>query len=1075
MLTIARNVLLFSLLLDDVGSGTMTDLWSLFYDLYVDENTFQLIVNQSAKLVQVSDSWSRWTESPYGSCLRMANAETLRLLNQYWKKYSNSHTSAIVFSEDFKFMVSRTFDDHRENSKAQTDKTYEYSQHLEYFWKYGTLSHEIMPRPRCNPLFAYSSKGGDYFSVYANTSPLLGFHSSLSTTKLAAHSPYHTDTECGTLNSAVESAKLQFRLWCNSFRLSTAAASLRLLFCIADAVNFCIKLNELNSNLSKAANCYSRPWSAEPLVIDYDTDSAQNSFDVIDTSFLVDRVGALNLFPHIVKLLRSPASVIYTGVSMPNIDEEIHLLNMMLSCVDIGGIFTKLGITPTDYGCGLSTRANHYGNLGSNHSYRLTWRPTTSMDTTSIAEIKLLANAKLSANAFCGYFLDMFPEVYAPDGIPFIKPPRYTPSSYAAVIAFYKEQDQVNWEELMACLIDEIKSRKFTATMREEVFMYFRMFGLIPPSTEETLNSIALSRRPPGLLRRHSLPETVALVVTVTREQLSCLNKIPQIGEASATRFNLVWTGMSSEHTFSTIHPIFGKLGTNPDKASIEEDSDGWRGMSDLNLCTYIPSTFLLRMTHEKHALLVRLPLFPSAITVQAIQTCFGNANVRVFESLPGLVPPASKESRGTQENVAFRTAAFSMSYPSLVKCSTALTMEINMVKGEKNAKTLAETLAERFAKTPKPLITVTQKSLCTLAVKYADIEHDCKFPFPVIAAATRIWVSVEDEKWIKMSAQLVSPSNRHDQTYSFPVFRRTDNVISTWNLPYLYFGALAELDPLAGDVETWLIPHLLSIYSDRELSLRPNASDLLASMKNCIHAMMLPQNSIVRLKCNVKSLTFLLARLYLDLNCHSVVREAYVLESQSDQIFDYSTVVQLSVSESQMKLWRSALPAMAERCRDWEHLQTCEYMADWKFTSLCSCGKGKVPDELPVLDGWNLKPHSTRIAISPIFCPPYLERTRGFSKCLADNNAECMEMRRTFAPITDATALSSQKHKCKICWKNGDRKCSKCKEVVYCSTACQRKDWKEHKVFCAARKEYEESKYPRALQVIYDDLSVSI
>lgn len=230
------------------------------------------------------------------------------------------------------------------------------------------------------------------------------------------------------------------------------------------------------------------------------------------------------------------------------------------------------------------------------------------------------------------------------------------------------------------------------------------------------------------------------------------------------------------------------------------------------------------------------------------------------------------------------------------------------------------------------------------------------------------------------MSAQLISPSNRHDQTYVFPVFRWADNVISSWNLPYLYFGALAELDPLADDIETWLVPHLLSIYSDRELSLRPMASDLLASMKNCIHAMILLQNSIVRLKCNDKSLTFLLARLCLDLNCHSVVREAYILETPSDQIFDNSAVVQLTVSESQMKLWRSALPAMAERCRDWE--QTCEYMAELKFTSLCSCGKGKAPHEWPALDGWNLRPHSTRIALSPIFCPPYLERTRGFSKC---------------------------------------------------------------------------------------------
>jgi hypothetical protein len=177
------------------------------------------------------------------------------------------------------------------------------------------------------------------------------------------------------------------------------------------------------------------------------------------------------------------------------------------------------------------------------------------------------------------------------------------------------------------------------------------------------------------------------------------------------------------------------------------------------------------------------------------------------------------------------------------------------------------------------------------------------------------------EEAWQRL---LQNGTNTEDDTGRTSVIdvRRTDNVISTWNLPYLYFGALAELDPLADDIETWLVPHLLSIYSDRELSLRPIASDLLASMKNCIHAMMLPHNSIVRVKCNDKSLTFLLARLYLDLNCHSVVREAYVLETPSDEIFNNSTAVQLTVSESQMKLWKSALPAMAERCRDWEHLQ---------------------------------------------------------------------------------------------------------------------------------------------------------
>jgi hypothetical protein len=1071
LLTQARNVLLFSLLLDDVKSGTTADLWSIFYDLYVDENTFQLVVRQSAKLVQSSDSLSMWTDSLYGNCLRMANAETLRLLNQYWKNYSNSHTSSKAFSEDFKFMVSETFGDHARSLKNETDKTSinEYGQHTEFFWKYVALSHETTTRTRCNPLFAYSSKGGNYLVVHPNTLPLRGFHSSISVTKLAVNSPYHhPDTECGTLNSAVASAKLQFRLWCNSFRLSTTNNALRLRFCVADAVNFCIKLNELNSNLGKAANCYSRPWSTQPLILEGDYDganSAPHCFDVIDTSFLFDHVGPLNLFPYIVKLIRSPASVIYACVSMPDIDEEMHLLTTMLSSVDLGPNFTGLGIAPTDYVCGLSTHANHYGNPASDHSYRLTWRPTTSMDTGSIADTKLLANPCWNANAFCGFLLDMFPEEYQPDGIPFMQPTRYTPCTYAAFVAFHKQQDHVNWEELMTCLIDEIESRECTSRMREELFMYFRLFGLLPPSTEQIVNTISPSSRPSGVLRRDNLPETVALIVTVTREQLNYLRTIPKFGEADITRFNLVWNGISSEHTFSTIQPIFGGLRTDAGKAIIEEDPDGWNGTSDLNLCTYIPSTFLLNMTRESGALAVALYLYPIATREVPVKTCIDNANVHVFDSLPGLDPPASRTSHGSDERIAVRTAAFSITYPQLVRYGTVLTIVINMVKGKRNYQTLAQK--------PKPRITVTQKSFCTLTVKYADIEHDCSFPFPVIGSATQIRVSYENDKWIRITAPLVSPLNRHDQTYFFPLFRRADNIISTWNLPYLYFGALAELDPLADDLETWLVPHLLSVYSDRELSLRQMTPDLLTHIKNCIHAMMLPENTIVRLKSNDRSLTFLLARLYLDLNCHSVVREAYVLETSSDQMFNNSAVVQLTISEPQMKLWRSALPAMVERCRHWEHLQTCEYISDSRFTSLCSCGKGNVPEEFSTFEGWNLKPHATRIAISPIFCPPYLERTRGFSKCLAENNAECMEILRTFTPITDATDMSSQKQKCKMCWKDSSRKCSKCEEVVYCSTTCQGKDWKEHKVFCAARKKYEKSKYPRLLEEIFDDLRI--
>jgi hypothetical protein len=37
----------------------------------------------------------------------------------------------------------------------------------------------------------------------------------------------------------------------------------------------------------------------------------------------------------------------------------------------------------------------------------------------------------------------------------------------------------------------------------------------------------------------------------------------------------------------------------------------------------------------------------------------------------------------------------------------------------------------------------------------------------------------------------------------------------------------------------------------------------------------------------------------------------------------------------------------------------------------------------------------------------------------------------------------------CAVCHEDGPKNCSKCKKISYCSIACQRKDWPEHKLVC--------------------------
>ncbi|KAG8699308.1 hypothetical protein FRC09_006699, partial [Ceratobasidium sp. 395] len=83
---LARNILLYTLLEDDVPSNHM---WDVFYHFKVGDHAFGLIQSQSRKLVELSESPESWRQSKYGSFLKMVTATSLSELRDYWSKYAN--------------------------------------------------------------------------------------------------------------------------------------------------------------------------------------------------------------------------------------------------------------------------------------------------------------------------------------------------------------------------------------------------------------------------------------------------------------------------------------------------------------------------------------------------------------------------------------------------------------------------------------------------------------------------------------------------------------------------------------------------------------------------------------------------------------------------------------------------------------------------------------------------------------------------------------------------------------------------------------------------------------------------
>lgn len=79
--SVARNVMLFTLLIDDCQSEKHNNLWDVYHRFYIDEESHELIRNHAAKLRDISKSIDSWN-AKYGNYVRMVNIDTLESLHQ---------------------------------------------------------------------------------------------------------------------------------------------------------------------------------------------------------------------------------------------------------------------------------------------------------------------------------------------------------------------------------------------------------------------------------------------------------------------------------------------------------------------------------------------------------------------------------------------------------------------------------------------------------------------------------------------------------------------------------------------------------------------------------------------------------------------------------------------------------------------------------------------------------------------------------------------------------------------------------------------------------------------------------
>jgi hypothetical protein len=1018
-------------------------------------------------------------------------------------------------------------------------------QYIERFWKTGTVDKQLDPNSvrDANPLIVYSSTGDDRLAIHHRINPLAGFHLATAIIELTPDSPFYTPhdgtprSEEKAIDNTLFVAKMQFSAWCSSFQKLSLETNknpdrLTIRFFVGDAIAFCSGLSNANLKLS-----YSRPWTARPFRLDGDVPcspaGSSLSFNVIDTSSLTEDIGFLNLLLSTIPLLEeSSSSVLYTEtLRSTTAGEEVNILSDLLCHTDVKGMCALFGVVPIPYLTGISTQSKDQGyTLTANERtptmHRIPWKLAKGIDPKpNDSDCKTACDPKLLATLLYDIYLKMFANESTryfesmirrgkENGTVLTPVPFYTRSSYAALLTFLKSRISVDWTKFMRCLLTYIEQDHqlmIGNNSIQDLFLQMHLSGAHSrfPFGQEVEGlyipgyaPLSRYRHDHGILKYQNPPKTSCLVITVPRHKLQVIFRTcVEQGNRGNIIFQVNVLGKMFHNIFSSVQHVFGKVTPSDDgkNCSIAEDAKGWYGSADLQLCVVVPTYMYLiedpkgvEVSVRLHSDLTAMMLFRELLSkeMEIFRARLLSTSVHLVRALPGIDAPRPSVITALGEQVMVAKDSTELTYPLLNQVNRHYTIRINIgVTTEKETLKSGEEV-DFLHSTPR-----------TVIVTCGTAKWTCTFPFP-IDQPVRIRVA-RKSGWIEVIAPLQNtPTIEWPSFNIMPVIYDPQQGLCNWSAPYIDFRKLPQiqLSSTSAELRPWFLDHLAGMFSDREYELElSNKGGFLSGVKKLTrnilsftpaHSTAFRDVAIASTPSGPADLILFVKGLCLDSISHSIVAEAYALPvSNVINVRHLATEVQklnwksptVEILTDQFELWTRALMAMAERCRDWEHKESCEWTKEGlqsvgsMKSSFCSCGVGKVGDDFKKSQWREFSGYVTRVAITPIFAVPYLEPARATSAAGNQQNTSYFEnpmsnaLPRSRVPrgdvgktraggidfgeaIKDTVQNASKvgaEHKCATCGKEGRKKCSRCEKIYYCSKECQAKDWTKHKAVC--------------------------
>ncbi|KAF2265489.1 hypothetical protein CC78DRAFT_579231 [Lojkania enalia] len=1131
---LARNILALTLITEDTDGVRSQKIWDLYYHVHIDRETLLYLQSQAKKLLHHAQSIDDWHKGLYGDFVRFCNTTTFTELVKMWRLYAIDSSEPEKFNSEQNSlrMQWKSAQEHRTRKIGKEsmvlnsirayaplfrDAIVNAPKHYREYWNNNGIVGEpnsLKAFKYLNPMFASLR---NRLVLHYGTDPLTGYHLSTVFAQLSEKTPLNPfqleqnfrKTSC----TATKAALVQFKDWSDAFRKCYNRLTLR--FVSSDAIAFCNVLQHYRATgESSTAYWYCSSREYRPFILngpDYGSETfAPTSFDVIDTSNLMDHIGSLNvLTASRPLLLKKPSSTIRTELLVPRKASVTESAKALL-CGDLPTIALHLGLKPVQHWTGATATWN-FNEATHNDSilrkvfsrHIILWKHAS----TGLLGHGLQYDAKILAEHMYTIYLEIFKDESWAHGLQLLKldssqiatkmrqHPIYTRGSLVAMLHAIRQLNGISWSQFVDEFLEIIlqdSALNMGAHYFQSLGVHLQILGT-STSTIRTLWHMDFYQQELsiGLFRDwKAIPPILCLTMSVPQGLLDIFKD-----SSNGTPACHLMT-QSSINTKQCIYPdvqmgfgtisTSGKSFTNEYAVHIHEDEKGWNGEAPLIVSAMVSTYSLIAFgdpaceihfglmstygtVHLTHKLGTSLNIHRSAV---------GRSDVfitRYRPNMPGHMSIGCTMPLEIPNSPDFSVQMFPIFDAKRIKL---ISMRIHLdVLADEVKKVMQNGSKVNFA-LPNPFTLIL------------DIDHghfSRKFELPVPLDKDRGKGKIARKSgWLEYSAPLASSSSLSlSPDLMFPMRMDNSPGLLLDHLHYISPGTMPQLQyTLSRENADWILSLMspLATMSSSELkefgsstakgsysnSARVDFKNTLCSMvASFLGHSKIPRSSVFSISNNYSvgiPILFHLNSIRMDLSNQSFFLDAAATPLDYGMLDRYSGVrgtyhtkmVAANVSNAELVLWKHLLPAFAERCREWQHKSTCEYHNEGRVPLstepgkrfMCSCGFGVFPKGYMHVPKWEeLMKFSVRVAIPVCYWSPISEN-------------EWPKLSSPMQTGSHIPYMSSKDDSCFECGagrtQNGSSlmKCARCKYALYCSTTCQKANCtKTHKHVCKKMK----------------------